>query len=97
MFITGGSEAILRHLGTDESMGEMVLHSCELYDPGTKRYSFTAPMSVPRILHTAVLLRNGQVLIDGGKDDHGRVLASVEIYVPDTDRFAGTSSGTERL
>jgi hypothetical protein len=52
-------------------------------------------MRVPREAHAAVALRDGRVLVVGGRSATGRVLASAEIYDPRTGRF--TSAGRLRL
>ena len=66
--------------------------SAELYDPGTRRFSLTGSMSEGRILHTATLVNDGQVLITGGRacvgDCEGdRTLQNTELYDPSTQTF----------
>lgn len=57
------------------------LNSCELFDPGTGRFSPAAAMAIPRTMHTASLLSDGRVLVTGGRNGYSSV-ASCEIYDP---------------
>jgi hypothetical protein len=66
------------------------LNSAELYDPLTGTFSATGNMSVGRVLHTAVLLNDGRVLVAGGTTSPGgggAATASAEIYDPATGLF----------
>ena len=49
------------------------------------------PLKTPRSEHTATLLRNGQVLVAGGKDGH-RSLVECELYNPSTGTWSETGS-----
>jgi hypothetical protein len=49
-------------------------------------------MTTPRTRHIAVLLNNGEVLIAGGEDDGGHILASAELYSAATGTFTATGS-----
>jgi len=44
-----------------------VTDSAEIYDPATGTFSLTGSMATPRLFHSAVVLRNGQVLVTGGQ------------------------------
>jgi Galactose oxidase, central domain len=73
--------------GVDCAAGECsYLASAEIFDPGTRRFSPIAGMTVARANHTATLLNDGTVLIAGGvaKDDP---MAGAEIYNPVSGRF----------
>lgn len=50
-----------------------------------------APMLQARAGHTATLLPTGRVLVTGGMDEYGTVLASAELYNPWTNRWAPTA------
>jgi hypothetical protein len=66
------------------------LNSAELYDPATGTFSSSGDMSVPRILHTAVLLSDGKVLVAGGttrSGGGGAATASADLYDPQTNAF----------
>jgi hypothetical protein len=67
--------------------------SAEIYDPGAESFSLLAGrLKVPRALHGAALLKDRRVLIAGGVDpaDAGEVLASAEIFDPQSSTFART-------
>ena len=57
-----------------------------LYNPSNDTFVSTGSLTTPRDGATAVLLSNNTVLISGGTDDAGNVLANAEIY--------GISAGT---
>jgi len=57
------------------------LRSVEIYDPATGKWSDAPPLNVARFDHIALLLRDGTVLVAGGRNVGG-YLDSVEIYDP---------------
>jgi len=69
----------------------------DLYDPTTKKWSATGPMTISREDHSAVLLTNGQVLVTGGTtvDFNGVTVASAELYNPATGKWTATGSMLE--
>jgi hypothetical protein len=75
-----------------------VTGSAELYHPGSQTFTNTGAMSTPRIQHTAVLISHcgcaadGKVLVAGGYDNQGNVLASAELYDPATQTFSATGN-----
>ena len=75
-----------------------VIATAELYDPATGKFTLTTAVSpggtnmvVAREFQTATTLTNGHVLIAGGRDDSGNIVASAELYDPATAKFTLTS------
>lgn len=68
----------------------------EIYDPSTATWTVTGSMSTGRVLHTATLLDNGQVLVAGGYNGGSRygnvVFSSAELYDPATGTWSLTGS-----
>jgi hypothetical protein len=61
--------------------GDLMLASCELYDPGTGTWSPTGSLAAARGQLTATLLADGRVLVAAGFDVP---VASAEAYDPAT-------------
>jgi hypothetical protein len=61
----------------------------DLYDPSTRRFMSTGPMTVPRSKFGGALLPDGRVLIAGGQAGGawGTRVTSTQIYDPRTGRF----------
>jgi hypothetical protein len=55
-------------------------------------FSATGSMTAARKSHTATLLGTGQVLVVGGRDNNGNVLASAEVFDPTTGKFTATGN-----
>ncbi len=63
--------------------------TAEIYDPGLVQGAPTARMRVGRIGHAACLLRDGRVLVTGGRSHpNGSALASAECFDPATASWA---------
>jgi len=80
--------------GTDDMVQ---LDTAELYDPSTGTFAATGAMTQRRVLHTAVRLADGSILIAGGETTNclpsGRcefagTSASAELYDPYTETFS---------
>ncbi len=76
--------------------GSHVFRSAELFDPATLTFTATGSMAGDRIWHTATLLSDGRVLVAGGfgrrSDGSNGILASAELYCPDSGVFNPTGS-----
>ncbi len=66
--------------------------STEIFDPATGRWTTAAPMRVPRLGHTATLLRDGQILVAGGTQGVTSNSALAEVYNPATNRWVDAGS-----
>jgi len=64
--------------------------TAELFHAATQTFERVGPMHSARISHTSILLRDGRVLIAGGRGE--TVTASAELYDPKTKRFSETGS-----
>jgi hypothetical protein len=75
------------------------LASAEIFDPKTNRFTAAANLHEARFSHTTALLSTGKVLIAGGASGPtaGDVLASAEIYDPQSGTFAPTGTPTAKL
>jgi N-acetylneuraminic acid mutarotase len=87
VLINGGGE------GTISANGQLhweLVPTAELYNPDTNEWILTGSPSLPRSHHTATLLRDGNVLVVGGSDSGGTVLADAEIYDFSTQTWSST-------
>lgn len=82
------------HKDTD-GYSQVYLHSAELYDPATRKFSPTGNLIYGRAGHTATLLNNGMVLIAGGFAEMG-LLSSAEIFDPTRGAFIPIGSMSMR-
>jgi hypothetical protein len=82
--------------GLNRPFNYTTINSAELYDPVSGGWSFTGNLRTARYLHTATLLRNGQVLVAGGYDYENLSLVaylnSAELYDPATGHWHPTGS-----
>jgi hypothetical protein len=81
--------------GGENSSGS--LKSCELYNYGDEKITYTRDLNEARAYHTAVLLASGQVLAAGGKGQTG-ALRSSELYNVPTETWTSAGNmGTARF
>jgi hypothetical protein len=74
--------------GYDYKVTHTTQASTDLFDPAKNAWSPGVPMNHARSLHTATLLKTGDVLVAGGMDDR-TVLSNVELYSQDSLPLAG--------
>ncbi|MGQ0520892.1 MAG: DUF7948 domain-containing protein [Actinomycetota bacterium] len=95
VLVTGGAT------GNLTTNAQPQLATAELFDPATGTWSATGTMATSRYLHSAHLLRDGRVLVAGGRFcaspppascDFTQFTASAEIYDPATGAFTATGS-----
>jgi uncharacterized protein (TIGR03437 family) len=70
------------------TIGGVASQAVEAFDPAAKTTISNGAMSIARTGFTATAMRDGTVLIAGGKNSSGQTLSSVELYDPNS----GTSS-----
>lgn len=82
-----------RRFGDTEGGPSHSLASAEIYDPATGHWRLTGAMGRTRAFDTAILLRNGEVLVVGDDslaDTHAGTDASAELYDPRTGAWRAT-------
>jgi WD40 repeat protein len=74
--------------------GSTQTNTAEIYDPATGNFSITGSMATARQWFPGVLLQNGKVLVAGGYCGTASepVIASTELYDPQTGRFSNASN-----
>lgn len=74
------------------TIGLVASVSCPLHAQTSGTWASTGALNTPRTAHTATLLANGQVLVAGGEDSGGTLIASAELYNPATGKWTVTGS-----
>jgi len=59
---------------------ELSTNELTIFDPATLSYRQVGALQAPRTHHSAIVLRDGRVLILGGEGDRGEVLPTAEIF-----------------
>jgi hypothetical protein len=71
--------------GFSSLTGDARLSSTELFDPANNSFTPAHGMNLPRAMHAASLMKNGKVLITGGRSTSP--FDGIEIYYPSTNTF----------
>ena len=74
------------------TIGLVASISCSLHAQTSGIWASTGALNTPRTAPTATLLANGQVLVAGGEDSGGTLIASAELYNPATGKWTVTGS-----
>jgi RHS repeat-associated protein len=88
----GGAALTLMNDGRALLTGSGVLDSALIYDPKAGIIASLGGMNSARASHTSTKLKDGSVLLTGGTDANGTVLATAEFYVPPSQNPAGLVS-----
>jgi len=86
--LLGNSDVLITGGADHDSPGGVA--SAEVFHAATATFQSVGAMHFARVAHTATLLRDGRVLLAGGRGD--RVNTAAEIYDPKTSRFTETGS-----
>ena len=78
--------------GDTGNAGTASTATAELFDPSSGQFTTLGPMSTPREWHAATLMQNGKILITGGEDNSGLILATAELFDPGTKTFTTVSN-----
>ncbi len=65
---------------------KQTLRMCEVYDEKTGKWNLVDSLKTPRHSHSATLLKDGRVLVTGGRN-FTSVLRTCEIYDPNTNKW----------
>ncbi|MGC6488485.1 MAG: Kelch repeat-containing protein [Planctomycetota bacterium] len=87
-----GGDVLVTGGGSGTLTSATGLASTELWDFRTMSFSAGPNMASARVLHSAVRMNDGRVLIVGGADQNATTLSSCEIYDPAVDQFFPTGS-----
>ena len=90
VFVAGGNDRA-------SATSSLPMASCEIYNPATGLFTLTGNMTTPRASHSAVLLNDGTVLLNGGSNGLGTAFPTTlaEIYDPVANTF--TAVGPSRF
>lgn len=64
----------------------------EILDASAAFWNVAGPLATPRFMHTATLLRNGDVLVAGGTSNGGGDIGAVERYSAQTNSWSATGA-----
>lgn len=86
--------ALVAFAALDSAQANHFILPCEDACQRGGGWVLTGSLNVARINHTATLLPDGQVLVAGGSDDDGNLLASAELFDPVTGTWSFTGPMT---